>query len=224
MSEELFLPGLRQIPFFEKYNFEDDTTVCAIVHRAMIEVSLLTGDELFSSGQPAHKLYLLTSGVMDYWHCRDKTLHRSLHSDQWACEPALWLEWIHCGDMRAHTCCEVVGLDARTFRDLVFSTSRCRSFLRTYSLEFREYLKDSGHWATDVWLDKRELWQRVEKAWEASEDFVPVNGTDSGMTPSSRRSGEGTAKSAARARGLGDWLLRPLRRARRRLLGPAGDS
>ncbi|CAE8582380.1 unnamed protein product, partial [Polarella glacialis] len=129
MSEELFLPGLRQIPFFEKYNFEDDTTVCAIVHRAMIEVSLLTGDELFSSGQPAHKLYLLTSGVMDYWHCRDKTLHRSLHSDQWACEPALWLEWIHCGDMRAHTCCEVVGLDARTFRDLVFSTSRCRSFL-----------------------------------------------------------------------------------------------
>jgi len=99
MSEELYLPHLERIPFFEKYFHEDTETLCSVVHRAVAEVSLIPGEDAFKLGDKCIRTYLLTSGTMDYWH-RERNLCDVLGPGDWASESSLWLLCNHFGDMR----------------------------------------------------------------------------------------------------------------------------
>merc|ERR1712232_772075 len=114
--------------------------------RAVEEVSSLPGDVLFRHGKQAKMMYFLASGVLDYIHMDlDPRLTQMLAAGQWASELVLWVQWVHCGNLRASTSCEVLTLDAAMFRDIVLGHSQSLDFAKRYAKLLIEYVTDVEH-------------------------------------------------------------------------------
>mmetsp|Transcript_44989 Transcript_44989/g.101227 ORF Transcript_44989/g.101227 Transcript_44989/m.101227 type:complete len:749 (-) Transcript_44989:95-2341(-) len=165
LSEELYLPVVNACPFFDYFGILDNRALCEVTHRALGEISLTTREDLFVEGKQAEKMYFITSGELSYRH-RERSLCERATEGQWACEPVLWMNWVHCGRMSARTSCEIIQLSAVTFQDII---SRCHfglQYVRIYARSFQEYLSKSDPWYTDLWTDLPQLQELVHRAKE----------------------------------------------------------
>ena len=128
LREELHCPVLKRLAFVKiLFKIESDT-VHRLCHVAVAETSHLTLDSIFSIGAKAERVYFVTSGAADYIHqehSRVSARIRALIDDDnavilrpsmWCCEPALWLDWTHWGNLVARTLVELITLDVHIFR------------------------------------------------------------------------------------------------------------
>jgi hypothetical protein len=63
---EVFAPLVRQHPLFEAYEADYTVSVTRICHKAIEEISISTGDVLFSRGEICSQMYFMKSGKMRY--------------------------------------------------------------------------------------------------------------------------------------------------------------
>jgi len=173
IDEELYLDVVLTLPFLEMLDIIDHSLVCELCHHAMGEISLTSGDVLFQEGKNAKGMYFVTAGTMDYKH-RNRANNCSLNKGDWACEPVLWMRWAHRGHLIAHTSCEVVSLESALFRSTLGSQLMGCNFIRTYAEYFQYYLKEIGSWDTDIFNDKQELIDVVNRAIQDSDDELPM--------------------------------------------------
>merc|ERR1712136_475757 len=101
---------------------------------------------------------LNVAGVMNYKHTVP-LLCCDVRNQDWACEPALWLKWVHVGRLVAQTTVEVSSLDASIFRETILKHEMHLDFVMAYRRLFIEMAPDS-----DICGDSKKLERLVRIA------------------------------------------------------------
>lgn len=158
IREELHMSVIIRHPFLMRYSALNVAGVNELCHRGVEEVSLIAGDELFSTGSLASKMFFITGGVMNYKHTVP-LLCCDVRNQDWACEPALWLKWVHVGRLVAQTTVEVSSLDASIFRETILKHEMHLDFVMAYRRLFIEMAPDS-----DICGDSKKLERLVRIA------------------------------------------------------------
>lgn len=105
-------------PFFKGYHTMNGMAFRHLCHVAVTRMKLSKGDVCFSTGEtPQHpRMFYLVVGNMMYTRPTRRPLH--METQQWACEVHLWIQsWVHCGQLRATSECDIICLDAEKFRE-----------------------------------------------------------------------------------------------------------
>lgn len=165
LSEELYNPVVTWNPFFRHFGNVAPAVLNEVCHHAVNEKCLTTREELFLENKVAERMSFITMGTMEYRH-REVNLSALVTSGLWACEPVLWLNWVHCGTLSARTSCELIQLQAGKFRSIVTRDRFACDYASNYAKLFRDYLIDhSAVWYTDIWCNATEL-DDLLNAWE----------------------------------------------------------
>jgi len=115
-----------------------------------------TGDLRFSTSNPGARPH--RDGSM--------TSASTLSEGMWACEAALWIKWRHVGQLVAMTHCEVVGIKACKFQEIMY-TQQCVRYAQEFALFFQN--DNNSEDLTDTWADLEIL---EDMAWCAFETEV----------------------------------------------------
>jgi len=211
LNEELYVPALKECPFFFRYGIMQHSGLVHLCNTAITESAFQSGEELFTEGKVAESMYFLTAGRMKYSH-RDCRMSVELETGSWACEPALWLRWLHFGRMDATTFIEVQSLGLEKFRTVLSGHRNSLTFVRTYAKLFVEYMKKSAPWDswwTDVWTDVRGLTElaRQAKAVTMPDDENLTSSRISSRISTSLRASTGSDEDSVRNGSFTDYFF-----------------
>mmetsp|Transcript_112505 Transcript_112505/g.223595 ORF Transcript_112505/g.223595 Transcript_112505/m.223595 type:complete len:749 (+) Transcript_112505:130-2376(+) len=151
---EVYSFRLTPHPLFHHYGEVEQHGMFELCHRAMSEEHVGTCQDLFALGGKATKVYVLLSGLLEYYlsSCESGTVE--VGEGSYICEVVLWVQWLHRGRLSAMTSCEFVVLDASRFRKV---TSRLPSVLgacKDYAKSYREKVVALGaDHPTDLYYD-----------------------------------------------------------------------
>jgi len=136
---EIFSPQLFSHPFFSIYGELDERGVTNICHLTMSELPVVSGEEVFSHGEQASKMYHVAYGSLQYFFGVSDQVTENIHMNQYLCDMVLWVKWEHRGRLIASATSELFALDAAAFHRVVSRTSsfqQCKAF----ALEYHEHL------------------------------------------------------------------------------------
>jgi len=151
---EVFSPVLMPHPFFQQWLDVDMHGVSNICHSAMSEISLSTGQELFTFGTKGAKMYFLIGGEMTYCRGAGGGEGQALQEGDHICEMVLWILWVHRGFLSAKIKGEFVALDAELFgkcarQSAVFSP--CREYAKLYLERLVADVDEDNASMSDLW-------------------------------------------------------------------------
>merc|ERR1719350_1353824 len=106
-------------PFFQLLRSLHSDICIMTSHFAMKETRYLAGEVVFQEGCVANELIYVLAGHLDYYSSIMGMNSVTLRHGEWACQPALWLKWVHCGRLMARTSSEVVGVDVNIFLEII---------------------------------------------------------------------------------------------------------
>lgn len=173
LRNELFVPTLTKAPFLMCFSNLSPAAMTAVCFKAITESSLFSSQELFTFGEVAFKMYFVTGGIARYTHSTGSMTE--LSDDQWACEPAVWMKWTHCGNVVARTFCELLELDVEAFQKAVGAYDSIHVFLSNYAVAFHKLVQTSDTWATDLWKDVAQLEHMVTVAAGEETNDLPAS-------------------------------------------------
>jgi len=161
LNEELYVPTIKQVPFFFHYGLLHYHGIRAICDGVVSEARLTLGERLFHAGTCAETMYFVTIGKMLYEH-RDPRLSAVVEKCHWVTEPCLWMKWYYCGTLEAETSCQVLGIDSKKLRAVIAEQARARTYVRNYVSGFRAWMlsgdaNEAGTWKTDIWQHTGQL-------------------------------------------------------------------
>lgn len=134
---EVYKPHLRKHPLFGILMDRGDVTVVqSICCRAMTEKFFKPGQELFLEADPAEDMLFLISGSLAY--STEAHLYTVNPDDGEICEAALWIRWVHVGNLTSVTESDLVSLNASRVMAVV-SSRRIRSDCQWVLEALREY-------------------------------------------------------------------------------------
>mmetsp|Transcript_10539 Transcript_10539/g.30597 ORF Transcript_10539/g.30597 Transcript_10539/m.30597 type:complete len:740 (-) Transcript_10539:141-2360(-) len=173
LNEELYLPVIKQHPFFFHYGILHYHGARAICDTVVSEHALTLGEPVFHAGTSAETMYFVTLGKMYYEH-RDPTLSSALERLQWVSEPCLWMKWYYCGTLRAQTTCQLLGIHSKALRATIMEQARARNYVRSYVSGFRAWMlqgdaNEAFTWKTDIWMVLGPLKQAAFEAMPENE-------------------------------------------------------
>ena len=140
LQQEVGIPILENHGFFKHVNNlkSNDTTLSALCHRALQEVSVVYGEELFTAGMAGEKMYFVQTGQLSYNWDATPHLTEDVEPESRVSEASLWLQWEYRGRFAcAAQSSHLFQLDAMTFRKV---TTRCEH-ADLFSLYARLFLK-----------------------------------------------------------------------------------
>lgn len=168
LHTEVCGPWLGNHPFFRCFSVSRPGSTSFVYDRALEEVNLPFGQELFEAGEVAESMYFVVMGTMRY-HGMDESTHAAILGDSharinimfpekqnpssdergksplskaktkatinvidhalkgppkdrkapWVSEACLWLKWQHVGHLAAEVMCEIIGIRAAAFQELL---------------------------------------------------------------------------------------------------------
>lgn len=147
---EVFRPLLEHHPFFQRYFERNAAAARKLCHTAIVEISLASGDLLFSPGETCDRMYFVKTGTLRYtldhslpqpgdWHELSET-DIPVQANEWICEACLWTPWRHCGYMHAFAGTMLVGLEAEKFFDVARRTRTSAMSPARYGEHFVHFL------------------------------------------------------------------------------------
>lgn len=120
---EVYRPSLVSHPFFHAYYESNPPAMRAICSKAIEELSLTPGQDLFAWGTHASNMYFVLEGSLDYFMKvpeHDRPRYKStITKGQWASEAALWIRWFHMGNLVTKTDSLVVRLSINTLHAIM---------------------------------------------------------------------------------------------------------
>jgi hypothetical protein len=173
LAEELYRPYLTRLPFFFHYASlaeAGQTGLADICAEAIVEGTAIAGDELFGDCQPATQIFIAMSGRMTYTD-GESFVATAVRQGTWVGEPALWLEWVHLGQLAAATSCEILKMQLEPFRRTIRVQVGALPFATAYAKEFLRYLRSfeglGETWKTDLIIDRDDLHELCYDAFRA---------------------------------------------------------
>eukprot|EP00448_Togula_jolla_P026156 CAMPEP_0170653284 /NCGR_PEP_ID=MMETSP0224-20130122/47328_1 /TAXON_ID=285029 /ORGANISM="Togula jolla, Strain CCCM 725" /LENGTH=722 /DNA_ID=CAMNT_0010985151 /DNA_START=12 /DNA_END=2183 /DNA_ORIENTATION=- len=177
LNMELYLPYLTKVPILHHLSTLNEPAMSDITNSCTKDVSYLTGEHMFLEGKEAKCMYFLVSGCAWYDH-EDRERQTLLRGGSWACEPILWMPWVHCASLKATFSSEAIELDGQAFVRIVSSHSDTLPFVSAYATGFVAYINELNQdssmlWRTDLWndveaLDDITITAWTEKTWDMS--------------------------------------------------------
>jgi len=158
MHCEMFCNVLLCHPLFRRIHGFDEGGLVQICHCTLSEKSLLGGEELFSLGQRASKMYFVRSGMLDYYHGASEGTSKHVSKNSRVCEMVLWGFWEHVGRLLATTVCDVVSLDSLAFRTITTKRTHLLQRCCYYAQQYVQYFEK----AQDEWSDLGDAWEDID--------------------------------------------------------------
>eukprot|EP00747_Dinoflagellata_sp_TGD_P070237 gnl/TRDRNA2_/TRDRNA2_156500_c0_seq1.p1 gnl/TRDRNA2_/TRDRNA2_156500_c0~~gnl/TRDRNA2_/TRDRNA2_156500_c0_seq1.p1 ORF type:complete len:764 (+),score=128.89 gnl/TRDRNA2_/TRDRNA2_156500_c0_seq1:264-2294(+) len=192
VRDHIFRPVITKHPFFQHLNGADPSAMQRLYH-CVQEFSLFIGQELFARGEAADQMYFVMEGSLRYgtgYGSTDSRLKRQATSGiaaeppevaagQWLCEPPLWIEWTHRGRAIAANHCELLGLNALQFQELMRQGAFVAQAVR-YAKAYAEHAKEHWEQLTDLCAEPGEIRDLSERSFSAE----PAAGASGGVAAS----------------------------------------
>jgi hypothetical protein len=157
LRAEIYMPALRGHPFFGAVAAAcGPNSVQAISHVAMREQHYSGGSNVFTEGLPAHHMFFVAQGDLEYYAVKLDMEAMTLARSNWAVEPALWMRWVFHGRLVSSTSSEVVTVEVikvHAIAKAFGSDSGGIQILRKFAQELVKYFSDAAP-LTDLWWDK----------------------------------------------------------------------
>lgn len=214
---EAYRPTLLAHPFFYQYNLVCEGAMLDICNRALVEVSLVVGQEVFADNKNVQQMVFVLKGSLK---CNlpagdvegrksEAPTAQLLEMDQWACEASLWASKVRlAGPLVAVTFCDLLLLNATDFRQIAQnypSALLCVSGYADYFVEYaRSSCDDKARWKIAILNDHGSLLECAQKAFdcEAGRRSSVASGISDAihnMTGSKRNSLNGSRRNSGRA-------------------------
>eukprot|EP00747_Dinoflagellata_sp_TGD_P105927 gnl/TRDRNA2_/TRDRNA2_169698_c0_seq2.p1 gnl/TRDRNA2_/TRDRNA2_169698_c0~~gnl/TRDRNA2_/TRDRNA2_169698_c0_seq2.p1 ORF type:complete len:341 (+),score=71.88 gnl/TRDRNA2_/TRDRNA2_169698_c0_seq2:172-1194(+) len=141
LQTEMTLPFLLVHPFFLEFQTWSSPATSELCFRAVFMNAMAKGDYLFDFSAEAHQMFIISRGILCYQRpsgLKVKGVKRSTHlaKDQWCCEPALWVPWVHRGTMFTMVASEIVEIDATKFMEVARAHKDVFNMTREYAKTF----------------------------------------------------------------------------------------
>lgn len=144
---EVHMPAITKHPFFDIYAHECPELVRQLCHEGITQLSLSSGDLLFTQGVDSGvHMYFIVGGKLAYTQADilDDIIvaqRRTLVGEgEWACEAVLWTDWAHCGSMRAKAECQLKLMTSDVFLALSKKFKAMMSYPRSYGYRFVNFI------------------------------------------------------------------------------------
>lgn len=158
LSLGVLVPNISAHPFFAHISADSDVTMLRLISTAITELALARDDSLFFCGESGAHMYFVITGELQYvWKIssmisviaeeaierRASTVDNKrplVKKDDWMCEPALWTQWHHVGDVHSMTECTLVVLDSEQFGDVICANGAMWKTSAAYARKYIRYL------------------------------------------------------------------------------------
>mmetsp|Transcript_53286 Transcript_53286/g.84570 ORF Transcript_53286/g.84570 Transcript_53286/m.84570 type:complete len:194 (+) Transcript_53286:2-583(+) len=120
---------------------KDRAVLRKLCDTAVSSTHLASSDVLFSVGGRCAQMYFLTTGLLNYDPQRKGCVAVPVYKGLWCCEAVLWTRWVHRGSMKAKLECELIGLVASKFQDIVSQECVDWQLPRSYAKAFVQALR-----------------------------------------------------------------------------------
>merc|ERR1719291_763033 len=172
---EMRSPTLGTHPFFRCYADVNPAGVRKVCHEATQALMFSKGDEVFhymhTPTQP--RVYFVVKGDLLYFKdTADAEASQEVFNYHWLSEAVLWThDWTHCGTLKARVDCQLLGLDAARFQEIVssFGTWHARRYAEQFVIDLNETNKD---FHTDIGEYSLELGDRIAALFEEQWAYV----------------------------------------------------
>jgi len=121
LHAQLYQPILIRHPMLKALAACHEQTLTTICDMAMSQASLGSAEELFAYGKETEHMYFVVRGCLLYFEGPSPSpgIPEEVFAGDWFCDHALWVRWIHRGQMTGLEPCELAKLDCSSFRNVV---------------------------------------------------------------------------------------------------------
>lgn len=141
---EMYDQDLDFLDFFSVLRLSAPMVMAKICCQGLSSIALSKQAELFGVGDKADAVYFFTKGHMQYTPEHDVPVMVEAQSPTVVpiCEAILWVAWHMHGRMVADSECELLQIDATTFRIVLASNRKAMPLAQLYSMEFARGLNE----------------------------------------------------------------------------------
>jgi len=172
LSDEVYGQQVFRHPFFNQLNVAYNLLARKVLCVAVEDASIGRGRELFLAGEPGDRLFFVSSGSLTFTDSRPEVastpqaLPVPVTAGMWMCEPVLWIQWKHVGQMTAEIHCELVAVSAAKVQDLLRRLEEPQIYARQYAAFFQR----NPRLLTDVFLGDETVQNLAERAFARLEE------------------------------------------------------
>jgi len=138
-------------PLFWNLDNNKSASVGEISHEAMSQCLLSKGDELFDYGVEAMSMYFIIADSLEY---KKPSAARSvvIEPGDWLSEAVLWVRWWHRGRLTSNGFCNIMILNAETFRRIVAchlnALKACQRYGKFFLESISKEMFPADNWST----------------------------------------------------------------------------
>jgi len=141
LHPELSTKKIRVHPFFAELELQAKAAWNRCLMKQMCTSSLEAtshgrGDIIFSPGQKATAMYIVTGGQLEYLPYVDKLDVVQIEKGDWVAEAVLWTEWTHQGQLQAGIEANAMKILAGPLRACLTANGLGTGFAKLYAKEF----------------------------------------------------------------------------------------
>jgi len=123
--------------FFKHYTLCSKRALDQLCSRGAVQIFVSNEDMLFSSGETATGMYFLCDGLLLYNLAT--TFGESsmvVKAGEVLCEMALWINWVHCGELRAASHASLMIIDPEQFARITSQHAPAMQYAQAYAAEY----------------------------------------------------------------------------------------
>ena len=146
---------------------------------------MVSGEEAFTFGMEASKMYFVVSGSCDYFAGRGITKSATDHvvSGTWLCEMVLWMCWHHRGRLEATEGCDCVLIDTDRLRQVVQLRPVVLRDFRSYATKYAaEMQAHEPRQVTDLFGGFERVQELVQNVFEDGHGVLARSHTETSIS------------------------------------------
>jgi len=137
MKSVIFGRVLLRHGFFKHYTLCSKRALDQLCSRGAVQIFVSNEDMLFSSGETATGMYFLCDGLLLY-NLATAFGESSMvvKAGEVLCEMALWINWVHCGELRAASHASLMIIDPEQFARITSQHAPAMQYAQAYAAEY----------------------------------------------------------------------------------------
>jgi len=154
----IYRPTFIQHPLFRVWMRTDRKMVLRLCNEGLDVAMHRAQDHMFHAGSRADYMFFLVIGTISYTQDTDflncEVITELVDKENWLCEAALWVEWIHVGKAEAASDCQVLRVSAEGVVRALETHRLVREITSDYCRQFHKRLQNAqppvADWPTDL--------------------------------------------------------------------------
>eukprot|EP00929_Paragymnodinium_shiwhaense_P074131 TRINITY_DN37915_c0_g1_i4.p1 TRINITY_DN37915_c0_g1~~TRINITY_DN37915_c0_g1_i4.p1 ORF type:complete len:813 (-),score=138.56 TRINITY_DN37915_c0_g1_i4:575-3013(-) len=159
MRYEAWSPLISVHTFFMRLCTKSPRLMWCLCKDAIVEMPVVSGDIVFTTGDPCEKMFFVAIGEMSYALGRmmgagARQEEKTLKTGTWLSEPVLWTIWQHQGEFCGNSDSAVLSLDANAFIEVSkahdYACADIGYYARKFVLALNKENDDMGNCLSDI--------------------------------------------------------------------------